>query len=720
MGRGGGKNSIVFLRARETNVKRAAPYISLAFLTLLAYANTWRHSFHFDDIPSILEKPWIRGLDKIPDFIFSFWQRPLVILSFNLNYALSEFEVWSYHAFNIAMHIVAVFLLYRLAQLIQRFLVEPLPSGFPFLAACLFALHPLNTQSVTYISSRSSVMATVFYLSAMLFYFSRKKDSESANMTRLDRVLIMGLFFIFGPVLGAVLFFILGTALGAGLFFILGMLSKQIVVTLPASMVLFHYFIVSRSGPGEWLRKNYRWLTGGALAILLAIVYKARWGGGLVTATENDATPWSYFLIQTQVIPLEYFRKMLLPLNLSLDSDMVAVAEGFSAKLLPGMLILALYIVLCGWLVLRKSKALSALCGFSLLWILVTLTPTSSVIPLLDVMVEHRTYLPMIGFCLLASALITCAASKLKTSSATGKRIADVAVACGVAALLLLLTAGTVLRNEVWKDEVTLWTDVKQKYPNHLRAINNLGSAYDKKGDYENAIKELKSALALNPNYVQALSNLGNIYGKQRKFQESIPIFEKVIQLDPSYAPAHYNLAKARDLTSNKQAAAESYRLAIKHNPYFEEAYFNLGFILLDLGQPDEAIKNFKAFLEMQPFNAKAYFGLGNAYMLKNDVEAAIAAYQQSASADPDFLSPHINAGSLQIQKGNIDDALETFLNLAERHPEIGGVHKNLGIIYLQYKNQPEKAIPHFETYLRLEPNASDSAALRQLLNEIK
>ncbi|QPJ64807.1 MAG: tetratricopeptide repeat protein [Candidatus Nitrohelix vancouverensis] len=672
-------------------MKRAAPYISLALLTLLAYANTWRHSFHFDDIPSILEKPWIRGLDKIPDFIFSFWQRPLVILSFNLNYAVSEFEVWSYHAFNIAMHIVAVFLLYRFAQLIQRLLVEPLPSGFPFLAACLFALHPLNTQSVTYISSRSSVMATVFYLSAILFYFSRTTAKESSNAPSLS------------------------PALGAGFFFALGMLSKQIVVTLPAAMVLFHYFFVSRSGPSEWLRASWRWLAGGALTILAAIIYKARWGGGLVTATENDATPWAYFLIQTQVIPLEYFRKMLLPLNLSLDSDLVAGA--FSLKLLPGILILVFYIALCGWLILRKSNALAALSGFSLLWILVALAPTSSVIPLLDVMVEHRTYLPMIGFCLLASALLTRAASQI---AATRTAIAKAAFACGIAALLLLLTAGTVLRNEVWKDEVTLWTDVKQKYPNHLRAINNLGSAYDKKGDYENAIKELKSALALNPNYVQALSNLGNIYGKQRKFQESIPIFEKVIQLDPSYAPAHYNLAKARDLTGNKQAAAESYRLAIKHNPYFEEAYFNLGFILLDLRQPDEAIKNFKAFLEMQPRNAKAYFGLGNAHMLKNDVEAAIAAYQQSAAADPDFLSPHINAGSLQIQRGNIDDALATFLKLAERHPKIGGVQKNLGIIYLQFKNQPEKAIPHFEAYLRLEPNAGDSAALRQLVNEMK
>ncbi|SVE17136.1 uncharacterized protein METZ01_LOCUS469990, partial [marine metagenome] len=151
----------------------------MIILVCLAYGNTIQNSFHFDDIPSILEKPWIRGLDKIPDFIFSFTQRPLVILSFNINYAISEFEVWSYHILNITLHLLVVSLVYQLGKLTRSFIMpinrnlSNVLSNMPLLAACIFALHPLNTQAVTYISGRSSIMATIFYLATILLFFAR-------------------------------------------------------------------------------------------------------------------------------------------------------------------------------------------------------------------------------------------------------------------------------------------------------------------------------------------------------------------------------------------------------------------------------------------------------------------------------------------------------------------------------------------------------------------
>ena len=136
-------------------MKKLLPYLLMAILVYLAYGNTLQHAFHFDDIPSILEKPWIRGLDKIPDFIFSYSQRPLVILSFNINYAISEFEEWSYHVFNILFHLLVVVFVYRLGKLIVSNMFRNTPSRsntfsqIPLLAALIFALHPLNTQAVT-------------------------------------------------------------------------------------------------------------------------------------------------------------------------------------------------------------------------------------------------------------------------------------------------------------------------------------------------------------------------------------------------------------------------------------------------------------------------------------------------------------------------------------------------------------------------------------------
>ncbi|SVB93909.1 uncharacterized protein METZ01_LOCUS246763, partial [marine metagenome] len=174
----------------------------MIFLVWLAYGNTLQHSFHFDDITSILEKPWIRGLDKIPDFIFSYSQRPLVILSFNINYAISGFKEWSYHAFNITFHLIVVFLIYRLGKLIvshisqETALQDNSLNKIPLLAALIFATHPLNTQAVTYISGRSSIMAAIFYLLAIIL-FIKGLNKTSEERTKPEYFFIAGAVILF-------------------------------------------------------------------------------------------------------------------------------------------------------------------------------------------------------------------------------------------------------------------------------------------------------------------------------------------------------------------------------------------------------------------------------------------------------------------------------------------------------------------------------------------
>ena len=170
-------------------MKSIFPKIYLILLIILVYGNTLLSSFHFDDIPSILEKPWIRGLDKVPQFIFSIFQRPLVILSFNVNYSISEFLVWSYHVFNICSHIIATLLVYNLVCQISFFLKDisnknkkPVNS-WAFLSASIFALHPLSTQSITYISSRSSSLVTIFYLATLILFFKGFTEKKKEGRT---------------------------------------------------------------------------------------------------------------------------------------------------------------------------------------------------------------------------------------------------------------------------------------------------------------------------------------------------------------------------------------------------------------------------------------------------------------------------------------------------------------------------------------------------------
>ncbi len=687
-------------------MKKTFPYLTMIFLVWLAYGNTLQHSFHFDDIPSILEKPWVRGLDKIPDFIFSYSQRPLVILSFNINYAISGFKEWSYHAFNITFHLIVVFLVYRLGKLIVSHSSQETTSQvnsyskIPFLAALIFAVHPLNTQAVTYISSRSSIMATIFYMLAIILFI------KGLNK-RHDKGRKPDYFFLAGAVI----------------LFVIGFLCKLIVVSLPAIVFAYHYYFISTQNIKTWLERQWKWiLIVGGLLVAPALLYKKIYGSGLFQTSIVDITGWDYFRTQIGVIPFEYFRKMIFPFNLTIDSGFQVIHDWSSFTAIGGLIVLGIIFVL--WVKLsgvkRQSKNFS-LEAFGLIWILITLSPTSSFIPLLDVVSEHRTYLPLVGFSILLATLLIRIQVTIRQSVKDNKPSLcnNEKILWGSSAFILLLLVsflvGTIERNKIWKDEVSLWADAKQKAPFLVRPYNNLGEAYDKLGNYDLAISEFEAALRLNPNYFFALSNLGNVYGKKKEYTKTISYAKQALQLKPDYAPGHYNLAKALHMTGSPQKAMVSYRSAIKYDPYFEEAFFNLGFLALELKQLKESVESFKNFLKMQPRHPKAHFGLGTSYAMMGKYDDAKEYYENAITYDPDFLSPYINLANLHMTNGNSLEAKNLLKKVLSKKPGLAGVHKNLGLIFMQ-ENDNDNTLKHFQEYLRLMPLAPDAPVIRSFL----
>jgi len=686
-------------------MKKTVPYILLTFLVCLSYGDTLHHSFHFDDIQSILKKPWIRGLDKIPDFIFSYSQRPLVILSFNINYAISGFKEWSYHVFNITFHLLVVVLVYRLGKLIISHMSEgttsivKVPTQMPLLAAAIFAVHPLNTQAVTYISSRSSILATIFYLVAVILFFEGfyKKENQGTKTN-----------YVF--------------AAGAVVFFGLGFLCKLIVVSLPAILFAYHYYFISNHNLKIWVKQQWKWIIGIGGLLFTILLLKKIYGHGLLRASIVDVTAWEYFRTQLGVIPLEYFRKMLFPFNLTIDTNFQVVQHWRSLVAISGLIILGVFSVL--WIKLSQVKKQSKKYGpeaFALIWILITLSPTSSFIPLLDMAAEHRTYLPLVGFSIFMASLLIRLKNFIKKSIEDGrsnicgnKKILSVSVVLTLLTLTFFLI-GTRERNKIWKDEISLWTDAKQKAPFLVRPYNNLGEAYDNLGRYDLAIEEFEAALRLDPNYFFALSNLGNIYGKKKEYGQAISYTKKALQKKPDYATGHYNLAKALHMTGNPDKAMSSYRLAIKYNPYFEEAFFNLGFLAIERKQFDEAIDNFKSFLKMQPRQPKAHFGLATSYAMMGKQEKAKQYYKNAIAYDPEFLSPYINLANLYMAKGNTMGAKNLLKMVLLKNPNLAGVHKNLGLIFMQENNMND-ASEHFKEYLRLMPTAPDVLAIKSFL----
>ena len=681
------------------------PKLVLVAVIGLAYGNTFLNAFHFDDIPSILEKPWIRGLDKIPQFLFSFFQRPLVILSFNINYAFSEFSVWSYHLFNIIFHVLATLLVYQLAHRVLDYLKEFSPQKgfafFPFYVAMIFALHPLNTQSVTYISSRSSLLVTVFYLGSLILFFKGFKTWKETGRKGWDHFL------------------------GSGICFLLGGFSKETIVTLPAMLFLFHFYFISRETPKAWIATNAKWIFLLAIPLLAFVGYKQLAAGGLLSASSAYLQPGTWFLTQTSVVPFEYFRKMLFPFNMNIDIDFPILSDWLQSESWLGMVVLGLFIIF--WVRISshssETDSLEAgrrCVGFGMAWILLTLLPTSSFIPLLDVAVEHRTYLPVVGFVFMFAGGFGCVRTWCKEVSPRFSFPATKLVNSCAVLILLCFSIGVIIRNGDWKDEVTLWTDAKKKSPNLVRPYNNVGEAYDKLGKYDEAIVEFEGALKIEPNYFFGLNNLGNIYGKQRKLPQAIGYFQRALEQKPDYSPAHYNLARAFHLTGKRQEAAESYRKAIKSNPYFEQAFYNLAYLAMELSLFDEAIQNFKKFLAMQPNHSKAHFGLGNGLMMKGHLDLALAEYRKSAQLDPQFAFPYLNMANIQMQTKNIPAAIENFEKALSINPTMPAVHLSLGMVYHQFHGNKEKALGHLKESLHLAPDQPRAKFIRSLILEME
>ena len=681
------------------------PRLILVAVIGLVYGNTFLNSFHFDDITSILEKPWIRGVDKIPQFLNkqTLFQRPLLILSFNINYVISEFEVMSYHLFNIALHVLATLLVFRFVGRALKFLENFSPqkgfSNLPFFAAMVFALHPLSTQSVTYISSRSSIMATVFYLSALILFFDGFKKWKQTGQK------------------GWVYF------ISSGICFFLGGLSKEIIVTVPAMLFIFHFYFISRKTAKEWISTYAKWICLLFIPLLTFLGYKQFIAGGLLTASNAYLKTSTWLLTQTSVVPFEYFRKMLFPFNMNIDIDFPILKNWMQPENLLGLVLLGLFIFI--WV--RISTSVSKVdevgkrcVGFGMAWILLTLLPTSSFIPLLDVAVEHRTYLPMVGFVFLIAGGFNYLRIECLENFSTFSFPATKLINYCVVLILIFFTLGVMTRNRDWKDEVTLWSDAKKKSPKLVRPYNNVGEAYDKLGKYDKAIAEFEGSLKINPNYFFGLNNLGNIYGKQRKLPEAIEYFKKALKIKPDYSPAHYNLARALHLTGKRQEAAESYRKSIQFNPYFEQAFYNLAYLAMELSLFDEALENFKRFLSMQPNHSKANFGAGNALMMTGQLDLAMTKYRRSAELDASFALPYLNIANIQIQLKKIPAAIENFKKALMVNPRMPAVHLNLGMVYYQFQGNTEKALLHLKESIRMDPKQQKAKAIRSMIQELE
>ncbi len=554
--------------------------ILIAILTMAAYSNTFSVPFIFDDKASILGNPGIRTLWPLWPALWPCAQmaisgRPLVSLSLALNYAFGGYEVWGYHLFNLAVHVLNALLVFvvvrRVLSIEERDSTGRRTADWQAGAvALLWAVHPLLSESVTYVVQRTELLMALFFL-LTIYCLHRSVCAERPLAWSAAAVC--------------------SSALGMG--------CKEVMGAAPPLALLYDRAFLSSSYK-ELFRQRWR-LHLGLFSTLIVLGMLVATGPRSQSVGFNRITPAEYLLTQSGVI-LHYLRLALFPRPLCLDYSDWPVAHSL-ADALPAVLAIGALLALSIWILVQRPRL-----GFLGAWFFLILAPSSSVIPIVtEPAAERRMYLPLLSVVILA-VLAVRELSGLTARDALLRR----AQAMGFAAILAAFAIATSVRNEAYRTEASIWDDAVKKRPLDAKAWNNLGSELARSGKSQDARPMFERALEINPNYPEAHNNLGGVLYNRNRMDEAIEQFSAAVRLKPDYAAAHLNLGLALHNRGRLQQAVEQYLEAIRLDPMDAEAHNHLGAALRSEGRLPDAIGQFREALRLQPGYVEAQKNLSD------------------------------------------------------------------------------------------------------------
>jgi Flp pilus assembly protein TadD len=576
-----------------------------------AYANSLTGPFVFDDGPAIVDNPTLRTLWPIsrvlhPPGGLTVEGRPVVNLTLALNYAWGKTAVGGYHAVNLGIHVLAALTLFGL---VRRTLQTPLGGGLSperaaltaAAAALLWALHPLQTESVTYTVQRAEALMALCYLLTLYCFLRSCSSPRSA-----------------------------GWAAAAVTVCLLGMACKEVMVSAPLLVLLYDRTFVSGSFRQAWHRHGRLHLTLAATWILLAVLVLGMGGQRGGTAGFGlGISSGSYALTQCAAI-IHYLRLCFWPQPLVFDYGTAVITD--LGRVLPQALLLAA-LLLGTVLALRHRPVV----GFLATGFFLVLAPTSSFLPVAtQTMAEHRMYLPL-------AALAVPAAFVLQRWAGRSGLVLALLAAVALGAL-------TLQRNRDYRSALALWSDTAAKLPSSPRALYNVGVELAKLDRLPDAIAHYRSALSLKPDYPEAHYNLGNALFQSGAVPEAIRSYESALRFKPDYAKAHYNLGVALLQSGQTPQAATHLFAAVRLAPGDAEAHGNLGVALYQLGRPAEAVVHLQEAARLQP-DAKTCFNLGTVLLELGRRDEAVAQFEEALRLNPEHAAARSALSRLQANR---------------------------------------------------------------------
>ncbi len=559
----------------------------ILLLTFIVFFPTLNNALtNWDDPHYLNDNPLIRKLNaenikKIFTEVFFGNYQPLHIFSYAIEYHFYKLNPAGYHTTSVIMHLVVTFLVYRFIFLMSE------NSFIALISALLFGIHPLHVESVAWAAERKDLLYAMFFLGSLILYIRYIKDGQKIKYIVL-----------------------------AFLLFVLSIMSKAMASSLPPVLILIDYYFGRKFSAKIVLEK----VPFFAIALLFGYI-------AMHTASTTGQVSLNVFTLFERILfanlnLLTYVAKLILPVQLSSFYPYPHRIDGhlpyycyIAPFVVTGLLILILRSV-------KKTKVIIFGAGFfvACIFLVLQLFPVGPTI-----ISERYSYLPSIGFFFVVAWMI----QQLIAKHPAAKTITGVVLG----AYCLFLSVTTYARCDVWKDSITLWSNVLEQFPNVGVALNNRGNIYGKeRGELGKALDDFNKSIQFDPLYENAYVNRGIVYCIRGKFDVAITDFNKALELKPDYFDARFNRGIAFTQTGEYDKAIADYSYLETSAPGDERIYMGKGRAYSLSKRYDEALINFNKAIELNPEYAEAYYNRASARYNKGLYKEAYADVMEAAN----------------------------------------------------------------------------------------
>ncbi len=610
----------------------------LALCATLPYLNTLFNGFVYDDNRQVLDNPYLRSFQYLPKVfgttVWSFvgaqgvsnYYRPMMTLGYLLCYQMFGPLAYGFHLVNVCLNVGVVCLVFIVARRMFH------DRAQAFVAACLFALHPVHTEAVAWVAAVTDLEVTFFYLLTFwLFLNVARPDGKRSAWVELAMAVS----------------------------FALTIFSKEQSLTLPLVATVYEHFYRDDRSRTTWSQKAGRY---GVLWLMdvAYVLFRVQHLGAFAPQVQLTRLGWYPMILSAFVLIAQYVGKILWPMQLCAYYVFHKATSVLDPRVIAGIgvLLACAVIFLVLW---RRSRIAS----FGFVWFFATLAPVLDVHFLAgNVFAERYLYLPSIGFCWLVGwAGIRLWREVLKNRPFWRRGLVAAAGLVGV-----LFVVRVVVRNRVWHDDHTLYTQTLKVSPDAIHIRENLGVVEWDHGNLDGAERQWRMSLQINPNDPIALNNLGLVYAKRKQYEEAAHYFGQAMLRKPDYTDPHLNLGSL-DLDLEKYEAAEwQLRAAVALSPLIPSCHNKLGRLYLKEGRLSEAERQFSRSVAADP-NFEGYDGLGDVYLQERKLGQAEQSFASAVAVNPFDAHAHFGLARVAASAGRRAEALKEYAEGFETDP---------------------------------------------------